>query len=88
MAMLNSHKLFLYTTDDKSLPGSLRFSKYPFSTGKELAEIQSHHGRVTKLCICYDDGLIFTSGEDGSLVIYEVKDKDMKIKLEILDSAE
>ena len=32
--------------------------------------------------------MIFTGGEDGSVIIYEVKDKELKIKLEILDSAE
>ena len=88
MLMLNSHKLFLYCTDEKNLPGTLRFCRFPFTASKELSEIQSHCGKITKLCVCYDDGLIYTAGEDGSLVIYEVKDKEVKIKLEILDSAE
>jgi hypothetical protein len=45
-------------------------------------------GTISKLAVCYDDNSIFTAGEDGSFVVYEVKDKDCRIKTEILDPAE
>lgn len=34
MSMLNSHKLFFYSTDEKNTPGSLRFSRYPLNSSK------------------------------------------------------
>jgi len=32
--------------------------------------------------VSFDDNYIFTVGEEGAVIIYEVKDKDSKIKLD------
>ena len=70
------------------MPGCIRYCRYPLTGVKEIAEIQSHAGTIAKLAVCYDDNEIFTTGEDGSFVIYDIKDKDCKMKTEILDPAE
>jgi len=45
-------------------------------------EIQSHQKAITRMKVSFDDNYIFTVGEEGAVIIYEVKDKDSKIKLD------
>ena len=61
------------------MPGCLRVAKYPF-TGEEILELQTHGKGIKKIKITFDDQYIFTAGEDGMLIIYEIRDKEGKIK--------
>lgn len=45
-------------------------------------EIQSHFGGITRLRVSFKDNYIFTTGEDGALIIYENKDKDYLVKID------
>lgn len=67
-------RLFFFGTNEKKMPGSLRVSKYPFS-GEEILDLQSHAKGIKKIKITFDDSYIFTVGEDGLLIIFEIKDK-------------
>jgi hypothetical protein len=40
--------------------------------------LQCHSGPVTRLRITQDDSLLFSTGDDGSLFILEVKIKEIK----------
>ncbi len=73
--------MFLFGTDDKI--GAIRLSRFPFSNeNNEIFEIQSHYKGIRKLKVSFDDNYIFSAGDDGAIIIYEVKEKDAKIKLD------
>lgn len=74
--MSNSKKLFFFGTEER--PGALRVMKYPFTN--EILELQAHFGAVTRLRVAMKDNFIFTTGEDGALIVYENKDKDFLVK--------
>lgn len=73
IALTKSNKLFFFGTKEKDLPGSLRVTRYPFSEEGAL-EIQSHAKAISKVKVSFDDNFVFTTGEDGALIIYEIKD--------------
>ena len=54
--------------------GTIRSYKFPL-TG-DCAEIQAHSGPVTRLRITYDDAFLFSVSEDGTLYIFDVRDKE------------
>ncbi len=54
--------------------GCIRAYKYPL-TG-EYQEYRCCSSSVTRLRLSHDDGLLFVSSEDGSLFVFEVKDRD------------
>lgn len=55
-------------------------TKYPFTN--EILEIQSHFGAITRMRLSFKDNFVFTSGEDGALIIYENKDKDYLVRID------
>eukprot|EP00033_Pygsuia_biforma_P003159 GCRY01003467.1.p1 GENE.GCRY01003467.1~~GCRY01003467.1.p1 ORF type:complete len:1179 (+),score=364.32 GCRY01003467.1:161-3697(+) len=58
--------------------GTVRAYKYPL-TG-EYQEHQCHLGAVTRLALSRDDSLLFSVGEDGSLYICDVRDRERAVK--------
>lgn len=54
--------------------GCIRAYKYPL-TG-EFQEYRCCSSSITRLRLSHDDGLLFVSSEDGSLFMFEVKDRD------------
>lgn len=69
-----SNKLLFYGTEEKDYPGSVRVTRYPLTP--EVLEYQTHNKGISRLKITFDDNYIFSAGNDGSLIIYEVKEKD------------
>lgn len=63
-------------TGSQNLPGSIRITNYPFSN--VVHETFVHSKPIKKMKISYNDDYLFTIGEDGLLVIYEVYDKEGK----------
>jgi hypothetical protein len=55
------------------MPGALRISRYPFA--EEIIELQTHSKAITKIRVTFDDSFLFTVGEDGVLIIYQINDK-------------
>jgi hypothetical protein len=55
--------------------GCLRVYKYPF-TG-EVTEMRCHASSITCMRPFYDESLLFTAGEDGSVFIFDVR-QDVK----------
>jgi hypothetical protein len=88
IAFLHSGKLFLYCTCEKGEAGSIRVCRYPFGLGGGVLEIPAHSSGVNCLAITYDDMYVFTGGNDGMLVTYEVKDKEFKVKMDSMDPTE
>jgi len=71
-----SNQYFFFGTKEKGNPGSLRITRYPFT--EEIVEFQCHSQPVSCLKISFDDNYVFSAGEDGSLIIFEIKDKEAK----------
>jgi len=55
--------------------------KYPFGD-EEILDLQTHSKGIKKLRVTFDDSYVFTAGEDGMLIIFEIKDKESKLKRE------
>jgi WD40 repeat protein len=49
----------------------------PLSTG-EFTEVKAHQGAITRLKVSWDESLIATTADDGSLFVWDVRDKDAK----------
>jgi WD40 repeat protein len=61
--------------DDK--PGSIQVLRYPW---EKVFEVQAHSLPVERLRISFDNQVLFSSGHDGVLCIFDIKDKDPKGK--------
>ena len=58
-------------------PGSIRCYKFePFSG--EYVEYQAHSKPVERLRVSYDDTHLFSVGQDGTVCIFEVKDRELR----------
>jgi len=56
--------------------GAIRAYRFPI-TG-EYHEYPAHIGRVTRVRVAVDDSYLFTTGEDGSLMMFDIRDKDSR----------
>lgn len=65
---------------EQNKAGSIRLTQYPFTD--DIIEIQSHFKAISCLKVSFDDNHIFSASEDGSLVVYENRDKEFKVKLD------
>ena len=54
--------------------GCIRAYKYPLNG--EFQEFRCCGSAITQLTLSHDDAVLFASGQDGSLFVFDVKDKD------------
>lgn len=65
----------VYASDEIDQVGGVRVSKSFFNIDPKdvnVFEIQPHMGIVTRVAISYDDTNVFSTGEDGCLIIYSL----------------
>lgn len=43
----------------------------------EFYEVKCHEGPITRLHVSYDDCLLVSVGEDGSVVLMDIRDKEL-----------
>lgn len=43
----------------------------------EFYEVKCHEGPIARLRVSYDDSLLVSSGEDGSVVLMDIRDKEL-----------
>lgn len=43
----------------------------------EFYEVKCHEGPIARLRVSYDDCLLVSSGEDGSVVLMDIRDKEL-----------
>jgi hypothetical protein len=48
--------------------------------GGDKIALHCHNGAVTAMAISFDDSLLFTTGEDGVLCIFSIRDKDNRTR--------
>lgn len=68
--------------NEPNRPGSLKVYPYPFnqSGSIESSEYQAHSSKIISLCITYDDQNLISIGEDGCMMIWEIKDKEARMQ--------
>lgn len=69
----NGQMLFSGTKDGKVYSFALPIG------GDKLA-LNCHTGPITSMAISFDDSLLFTTGEDGVLCIFNIRDKDNRVR--------
>ncbi|EDQ92382.1 uncharacterized protein MONBRDRAFT_13840 [Monosiga brevicollis MX1] len=56
--------------------GTVRSFQYPLTNPAEWASVPAHHGNITRLCIDRLGQQLFSAGQDGTLFIYTITDKE------------
>ena len=74
IALSASQRMFFSATADPGSASMIRSYKFPL-TG-EFVEFGCLSSPVTRLRISYDDEYLFAAGEDGVLVIFDIKDSE------------
>ncbi len=69
--VMSSGKIIFAGTDE----GTVRAYKYPL-TSAEFQEFQCHSKPVSRIVLSFDEIFLFTVSEDGSLCIWDVRDKE------------
>jgi WD40 repeat protein len=69
----NGQMLFSGTKDGKVV-------SFGLPIGGDRLSLNCHTGAVTSVAISFDDSLLFTTGEDGVLCIFNIRDKDNRIR--------
>jgi len=70
-------KAFFAGVSEPNMPGSIHILRYPWT---KVFEIQAHSQPVERLRLTYDNTTLLSGGRDGVLCIFEVKDKEPKIR--------
>lgn len=73
LALGEQHRMLLAGCDD----GCVRVYAFPMQGGINES-IMAHCGSVARICLTYEESMLFTIGDDGVLFIYDVKEKETK----------
>jgi len=65
-------------------PGAIRCYQFPLNG--DYTEYQAHSGPITRLCVTFDDSLIISAGEDGTLYIWDIIKKTEQRKRDVKDA--
>lgn len=76
--MIHGKKAFFAGTGVPNRPGSLQVISYPF--WDKVYEVQLHSKPVSRMAFNYENTLLFTASEDGSLAFLTIKDDDKRKK--------
>ena len=77
LCLSNSGKILFAGVSDPQKTGSVRCYKFSPLTG-DYSEFQAHQKGIERMRVSYDDCFLFTAGQDGSVIIWEIKDKDIR----------
>ncbi|OHT09912.1 hypothetical protein TRFO_04468 [Tritrichomonas foetus] len=57
-----------------------RIYSYALSIGGDKIAMNVHEKQVTSMAISYDDSLLFSTSDDGVLCVYNIRDKDNRVR--------
>lgn len=77
VVLSNTGKALFVSTAGEETPGAVLLFRFPF---EKTMEVQAHSKRITRMKLSNNGQQLFTVGEDGHLVIYDVKDRDIEGK--------
>eukprot|EP00760_Papus_ankaliazontas_P029336 PhM_4_TR420/c0_g1_i1/m.15018 len=84
LALGSVHRMLLAGCED----GCVRVYAFPMQGGINEAVV-GHCGAVSRICLTYDESVLYTVGDDGTLFVYDVKEKESRTsKREITFSEE
>ena len=72
-----SGKLLFAGIGEMERPGAVRCYKFSPLTG-DYSEYQAHSAPIERMRVSSDDCYLFTVAEDGCVIIYEIKDKEIR----------
>jgi len=67
-------KYLFVSANHEEGPGSVQIFKFPFS---DPVDLTSHALPITRMRISHCGNKLFTVGEDGHLILYNIRDKDL-----------
>jgi len=76
IAFARTKNTFFIGTSTEGRPGSIRCYKYPMTM--DYQSYQAHAGPIERIRVSHDEQYLFSVGYDGSLVIFDIKDKDSR----------
>ena len=71
--MMSSGRAFFAGAGEVGYPGAVQIWKFPM---EYAGEVQAHSGPIERMRLSYNNEWLFTAGQDGCLIIHEVKDRD------------
>lgn len=77
LVLMHGARAFFAGVAEDDKPGSIQVLRHPWD---KVFEVQAHSLPVERLRISFDNQVLFSSGHDGVLCIFDVKDKDPKGK--------
>ena len=77
IAISRSGKLLFAGYNDFKKTGAVRCFKIPAFTGDDI-EYQGHSKGIERIRVSFDDYYLFTVSQDASLIIWEIKDRDVR----------
>jgi WD40 repeat protein len=72
-----SGKILFAGIGEPERPGAVRCYKFSPLTG-DYSEYQAHSAPIERMRVSADDCYLFTVAEDGCVIIYEIKDKEIR----------
>ena len=77
IAITHNGKFLVAGIAEAEKPGAIRVYKFDPFNGDYL-ELQAHSLPIVRIRISYDDTYIFSAGQDGTLITYEIRDKEFR----------
>jgi hypothetical protein len=75
IVMTKNQKALFVGTSEKDAPGCIQIYKISF---EKICDVQAHSKPVERMKISHCNQYLFSTGQDGCLIIYDVNDRDNK----------
>ncbi|CAI2371694.1 unnamed protein product [Moneuplotes crassus] len=75
IVMTKNQKALFVGTAEKDAPGCIQIYKISF---EKIVDVQAHSKPVERLKLSHCNQYLFSTGQDGCLIIYDVNDRDAK----------
>lgn len=72
----STHKALFVGTAEKNCPGCVQIYKFPF---ERICDVQAHSKPIERMKLSFCNKYLFSVGQDGCLVVYDVNDRDPKL---------
>lgn len=73
IALMHGGRVLIAGTADDDRPGAVMVLKLPFN---RIFEIQAHSLPIERLRLSFDNNYLFSAGQDGGVVLFDIKDRD------------
>ena len=74
IALTNNQKALIGGVGEDGKPGAVHIFQMPQLS--KINEIQAHSKPIERMRLSYDNNYLFTGGQDGLVIIHDIKDRD------------